>query len=47
MDTESESERGPVAMSDDFQNKYVVIVAGIIGGTVLLIGLAGLIINLS
>ena len=33
-------------MSDDFKNKYVGVVAGIIGGSVLLLGLLGLIFNL-
>ena len=34
-------------MSDDFQLKYVGLVAGIIGGVVLVLGLIGLFINLS
>ena len=34
-------------MADDFQLKYVVMVAGVIGAVVLLLGLVGLIANLS
>ena len=34
-------------MSDDFENKNVGMVAGIIGGSVLLIGLIGLVLGLS
>jgi hypothetical protein len=33
-------------MSDDFQLKYVGMVAGVIGGVVLLLGLVGLITNI-
>ena len=34
-------------MADDYQPKYVVMVAGVIGAVVLLLGLVGLIYNLS
>ena len=34
-------------MADDYQLKYVVIVAGAIGAVVLLLGLVGLVTNLS
>jgi len=34
-------------MSDDFENKNVGLVAGIIGGSVLLLGLIGLVLGLS
>jgi hypothetical protein len=34
-------------MSEDFENKNVGLVAGIIGGVVLLLGLGGLILGLS
>jgi hypothetical protein len=34
-------------MSEDFENKNVGLVAGIIGGSVLLLGLIGLILGLS
>ncbi len=34
-------------MSDDFENKNVGLVAGIIGGTVLFLGLIGLVLGLS
>jgi hypothetical protein len=34
-------------MSDDFENKNIGLVAGIIGGTVLLLGLLGLLLGLS
>ncbi len=44
---ESESKREPVVMSDDFQLKYVGVVAGIIGGVVLVLGFIGLYLNLS
>ena len=47
LDAETEHERGPVAMADDYQLKYVVMVAGAIGAVVLLLGLVGLIYNLS
>ncbi len=44
---ETEHGRGPLAMSDDFQIKYVALVALIIGGVVLFLGLVGLITNIS
>jgi hypothetical protein len=34
-------------MSEDFENKNVGLVAGIIGGSVLLLGLIGVILGLS
>ena len=34
-------------MSDDFHNKNVGLVAGIIGGSILFLGLIGLILGLS
>ena len=34
-------------MSDDFENKNVGLVAGIIGGSVLFLGLIGLVLGLS
>ena len=34
-------------MSEDFENKNVGLVAGIIGGSVLLLGLIGLVLGLS
>ncbi len=47
LDAETEHERGPVAMADDYQLKYGVMVAGAIGAVVLLLGLVGLIANIS
>ncbi len=47
LDGETKHERGPVAMADDYQLKYVVMVAGAIGAVVLLLGLVGLVTNLS
>ncbi len=47
LDAETEHERGPVVMADDYQLKYVGMVAAIIGGVVLFLGLVGLIVNLS
>ncbi len=44
---ETEHGRGPVAMSDEFQPKYVAMVAGVIGAVVLFLGLVGLIANIS
>ena len=44
---ETEHGRGPVAMSDDFQIKYVGMVALAIGAVVLFLGLVGLIANIS
>lgn len=46
LDTETEYERVPVVMAEDFHLKHVGTVAGIIGGVVLLLGLVGLIFNL-
>lgn len=39
--------RGPLTMSEDFHNKNVGLVAGIIGASVLVLGLGGLILHLS
>ncbi len=47
LDAETEHERGPAVMADDYQQKYVAMVAAIIGGVVLFLGLVGLIANLS
>ncbi len=47
LDAETEHERGPAVMADDYQQKYVAMVAAIIGGVVLFLGLVGLISNLS
>ncbi len=47
LDAETEHERGPVAMADDYQQKYVGLVSAVIGGVVLFLGLVGLIVNLS
>jgi hypothetical protein len=47
LDAETEHERGPAVMADDYQQKYVAMVAAIIGGVVLFLGLVGLIVNLS
>ena len=46
-DAETEHERDPVVMADDYQLKYVAMVAGAIGAAVLLLGLVGLIANIS
>ncbi len=47
MDAETEHERGPVVMAEDYQQKYVGMVAALIGGFVLFLGLVGIIVNLS
>ena len=47
LDTEAGYERGPVAMSEDYQLKYVGLVATLIGAVVLLLGFVGLYLNLS
>ena len=47
LDAETEHERGPVVMAEDYQQKYVGMVAAVIGGVVLFLGLVGLIVNLS
>ncbi len=47
LDGETEHERGPVVMADDYQLKYVAMVAGAIGAAVLFLGLVGLIANIS
>lgn len=45
--TGTELEWSPVAMSEDFQPKYVGMVAGIIGLVILVLGFVGLYFNLS
>ena len=51
-DTETELERGPGVMAEDiehkeeFEHKYVGLVAAIIGIVVLLLGFGGLYVNL-
>ncbi len=47
LDAETEHERGPAVMADDYQLKNVGLVAAIIEGVVLFLGLVGLIANLS
>ncbi len=47
LDVETEQERGPVVMAEDYQQKYVGMVAAVIGGVVLFLGLVGIIVNLS
>jgi len=44
---ETEFEWGLLAMSHDFEQKYVGLVATIIGGAVLLLGIGGILYNLS
>ena len=44
---ETEYEWGSLAMSHDFEHKYVGLVATIIGGAVLLLGIGGILYNLS
>ncbi len=43
---ESEHAWGAVVMAEDFEQKYVAIVAGIIGGAILLLGLIGILWSL-
>ncbi len=45
-DTETEFERGPGVMAEEFEHKYVGLVASIIGLVVVVLGFAGLFINL-
>ncbi len=47
LHAETKHERGPAVSADDYQLKYVGLVATIIGGVILLLGLVGLIVNLS
>ena len=47
LDAETGFERGRVVSTDDFDLKYVAIVASIIGAVVLILGFVGIIINLS
>lgn len=44
---ETEIEWGSVAMAHDFEQKNVGLVASIIGAVVLLLGIGGLLFNLS
>ncbi len=44
---ETEFEWGSLAMSHDFEQKYVGLVATIIGAVVLLLGIGGILFNLS
>ena len=44
---ETESEWGSIMMAHDFEQKYVGMVASIIGVVVLLLGIGGIIFNLS
>ena len=44
---ETEFEWGSIVMANDFEQKYVAMVATIIGGAVLVLGIAGLLFNLS
>jgi hypothetical protein len=44
---ETEFEWDSLAMSHDFEHKYVGLVATIIGGAVLLLGIGGILYNLS
>ena len=44
---ETEYEWGSLAMSHDFENKNVGLVASIIGGVILLLGIAGILFNLA
>jgi hypothetical protein len=45
LDAETEHERGPVVMAEDYQQKYVGMVAVVIGGVVLFLGIVGIIVN--
>ena len=45
--SETENERDPVVMAHDFEQKYVALVASIIGAVVLLLGIGGIFFNLS
>ncbi len=47
LDAETGFERGRVVSADDFDLKYVAIVASIIGAVVLILGFVGIFINLS
>ncbi len=44
---DSEYEWVPIVMAEDFEPKYVGLVAAIIGIVVLLLGFAGVVVNLS
>ena len=46
IDSETENEWAAVAMAEDFHQKNVGLVAGIIGAVVLLLGFGGLLYNL-
>ena len=45
-DTETEFERDPGVMAEKFEHKYVAMVASIIGIVILLLGFAGILVNL-
>ncbi len=47
LGSETEFEWDSLAMSHDFEHKYVGLVATIIGGAVLLLGIGGILYNLS
>ncbi len=47
LDAQTNDERVPAVMSENSDLKYVGIVAAIIGGAVLLLGLAGIALTLS
>jgi hypothetical protein len=47
LSSETEFEWDSLAMSHDFEHKYVGLVATIIGGAVLLLGIGGILYNLS
>ncbi len=43
---EIEFEWGSLVMAHDFEQKYVGLVASIIGGTILLLGIGGILFNI-
>ena len=45
--SEIDYERGLIVMAHDFEQKYVAMVAAIIGAVVLLLGIGGILFNLS
>ncbi len=47
LDAETGFERGRIVTTNDFELKYVAIVASIIGAVILILGFVGLFINLS
>ena len=46
MVVETEFEWGSRVMAHDFEQKYVGLVASIIGGTILLLGIGGILYNI-